>query len=163
MRAALMALDRFTTAIASGMAQLLLALCVACGFYQVLSRFVLNQPSDWTEVLTRFMLIWMVYLGTAVAIRTGALVSVEVLYNMSKGRWRVLLEAVITMFSLGFLGILAWFGFVVAWRVRFQNVAGLEVSMQWAYLAIPVGAIFSMIAVIAHFYDPQRRELENAT
>lgn len=162
MRNLLMRFDHYATGFASAGAQILLALCVACGFYQVIARFIFNQPSDWTEVLTRFMLIWMAYLGTAVAIRTGALVSIEVLYNLSRGRGRILLQAIIAITCLAFLAILVWYGFTVAWRVRFQNVAGLEVSMAWAYLSIPIGAIFSMIAVCAHFFDPKRQELESA-
>ena len=38
---------------------------------------------------------------------------------------------------------------------------GLEnVSMFWAYLALPVGAVFSIIGIIGFWLDPQRMELE---
>jgi TRAP-type C4-dicarboxylate transport system permease small subunit len=44
-----------------------------------------------------------------------------------------------------------------------QSVIGLEgVTMFWAYLALPVGGIFCVPAIVAHFFDPQRNELENA-
>jgi TRAP-type C4-dicarboxylate transport system permease small subunit len=39
----------------------------------------------------------------------------------------------------------------MAWRVRFQTFASLELSMTWAYAAIPVGAAFSSIALVANF------------
>ena len=40
---------------------------------------------------------------------------------------------------------------------------GLEnVSMFWAYLALPVGAVFSMIGIVGNLLDPQRLELETA-
>jgi TRAP-type C4-dicarboxylate transport system permease small subunit len=40
---------------------------------------------------------------------------------------------------------------------------GLEgVSMFWAYLALPVGAVFSMIGIVGNWLDPQRLELETA-
>ena len=42
-------------------------------------------------------------------------------------------------------------------------MAGLEsVSMFWAYLALPVGGLFSVIGIIANLLDPQRNELETA-
>jgi hypothetical protein len=31
--------------------------------FQILMRFVLEQPAEWTEVLIRFSLIWMVFLA----------------------------------------------------------------------------------------------------
>ena len=53
-----------------------------------------------------------------------------------------------------------WFGSDYAWRGRFQTISGLEsFSMTWAYLAVPVGAVFSGIAVIACLLDPRRQEL----
>jgi TRAP-type C4-dicarboxylate transport system permease small subunit len=42
-------------------------------------------------------------------------------------------------------------------------MAGLEnVSMFWAYLAMPVGGIFCVIGIIGNLVDPMRHELETA-
>jgi TRAP-type C4-dicarboxylate transport system permease small subunit len=55
-----------------------------------------------------------------------------------------------------------WFGWEMAVRVRFQEMAGLEISMAWGYAAIPIGAVFAMVGVVAHFLDRRSEELENA-
>jgi TRAP-type C4-dicarboxylate transport system permease small subunit len=34
--------------------------------------------------------------------------------------------------------------------------------MFWAYLAMPVGGVFSVISIIGNLLDPQRLELETA-
>jgi hypothetical protein len=34
--------------------------------------------------------------------------------------------------------------------------------MVWAYLALPVGAVFSLFGIAANFLDPKRLELETA-
>ena len=57
----------------------------AAAFYQVIARFVLHAPADWSEVLTRALLIWTVLLG-ALAFRHGAMISVELLRNMLAAR-----------------------------------------------------------------------------
>lgn len=158
---ALLALERRVTAFASALAQLLLA-CAAClGLYQVITRFLLEAPSDWTEVTTRTLLVWMAYLACAVAFREGALVAVDVFRNACRGRARRLLDAATTLVTLGFLALVAWQGFAVAWRVRFQSLAGLDISISWAYLAVPVGACFGMLAVAARHFDARRREPVN--
>ena len=51
--------------------------------FQIITRFVLEQPAEWTEILIRFRLIWMVFLGIPIAFRQGAMVSVDVLYRWS--------------------------------------------------------------------------------
>ncbi|HMN77112.1 MAG TPA: TRAP transporter small permease [Burkholderiaceae bacterium] len=159
---ALLRFEHRLTSVVTGLALALLALASCLGFYQVLARFVFENPSDWTEVATRTSLIWMVYFGMVATFREGALVSVDVLYRLCTGRARVVLEGLITLVTLVFLVVVAWAGFEVTWRIRFQNLAGMGISISWAYLAVPLGACFSMLAVIAHFFDPQRSELESA-
>jgi TRAP-type C4-dicarboxylate transport system permease small subunit len=46
--------------------------------------------------------------------------------------------------------------------VKFQEMAGLEVSMAWGYASIPLGAIFAMLGAVAHFLDRRNEELESA-
>jgi TRAP-type C4-dicarboxylate transport system permease small subunit len=162
MKNTILAIDRFTTSAAMTAAQILLAIATACAIFQVTARFLLGTPSDWSEVLTRIALIWMVYLGIAAAIRKGALVSVDALFRATKGKWRRALEVVILCATSIFLLVLLIFGSIVTWRVRFQEIAGLEISMAWAYLAIPLGSLFALIAVAAHFCDRQNNELDSA-
>lgn len=160
--AALLALDKFTTGFAMHSAVAMLALAVFCGLFQVFARFVLKTPSDWTEVLTRFALIWMVYMGAAAALRSGAMVSVDLMHRKLPPVWRTKLDIFVASAVLGLLGVMIYWGLSIAWRIRFQNVAGLDISIAWAYLAIPVGAIFAVIAVLGHLVDPMRNELDTA-
>jgi TRAP-type C4-dicarboxylate transport system permease small subunit len=158
----LMVAERAVTAVSVSLACVLLAAAASVGLFQVITRFVLEQPSTWSEPLVRTLLIWTAYLGLCGVIRAGALVSVDALYRACRGRARRVLEAIITLATLSLLLILVWFGTNLAFRVRFQNLAGLEIPVIWAYAAIPIGALVSVLAVVAHFFDPQRAELETA-
>ena len=56
-----------------------------------------------------------------------------------------------------------WFGFDYAWRTRFQTIPGIEsYTMIWAYAAMPIGGLFSALAIVAHWLDPRRHEIETA-
>jgi TRAP-type C4-dicarboxylate transport system permease small subunit len=162
MRSLLLAFDRHLSNLALNLACVLLAVISCLGMWQVVSRFVLSQPSTWTEEAMRRLLIWCVMLGVVVAFRRGALVSVDLMLRLSKGAWRQLVRAVITVSSLTFLGVLLWFGIDLAWRVRFQTFASMEISMAWAYAALPVGAGLAIVAVLAQHLDPINEELELA-
>jgi len=137
-----------------------LVVAAVCAFYQVITRFVFEQPSTWSEALTRTALIWMVFLGITIAFRQGALVAVDLAYRLSFGRWQKLLHGFITLNSLVLLGVIVWYGTQMAYRVRFQTLAGVEVSIAWAYAALPVGAAFSFLAVLAHYIDRQTAGLD---
>ncbi len=58
--------------------------------------------------------------------------------------------------------MLLWFGINLTWRVRFQSFAAMEMSMAWAYAALPVGALLCILAVIANHLDPINEELDTA-
>lgn len=162
MRDALLRLDRALTGLASAGACLLLAVISVLGLWQVVSRFALNQPTTWTEEAMRRLLVWCVMLGIVVAFRRGALVSVDLMLRSSRGGWRRTVRGLITGTALAYLAVLLWFGIDLAWRVRFQSFAAMDLSMAWAYLALPVGALLSMVAVIAQHLDPLNEELESA-
>lgn len=162
-RRAVLQLDRWTSGAAAALAVLALAVAVFAGAWQVIARFATETPSIWSEALVRTSLIWMAYIGLAVALRAGALVSIDLLHKISRGAARRAIEAANLAFCLSLLGVMFWFGWVMAERVQFQEMAGLEVSMSWGYAAIPIGSVFAMIGVVAHFFDRRDAELETAT
>jgi TRAP-type C4-dicarboxylate transport system permease small subunit len=141
----------------------MLAIASCLGLWQIVTRFIIERPAEWTEVLIRFSLIWMVFLGIAQAFRLGAMVSVDVLYRWSGRRMRRVLETLVALAALALIAVIVLVGWDYAQRGKVQTVIGLEeVSMFWAYLSMPVGGVFSAIAVIGNFLDPQRLELETA-
>ncbi|AMJ63437.1 C4-dicarboxylate ABC transporter permease [Bosea sp. PAMC 26642] len=158
----LLATERLVTGAALAMGCVAMTVAACAGLFQVLTRFILQEPATWSEPLIRIMLIWMAYLGLASAVRAGSLISVDLLYRLVRGRQRRALEAVIALATLSLLAVLVWFGIDLTNRVRFQNLAGLEIPVSYAYAAIPTGALISMLAVVAHFFDPRREELETA-
>lgn len=162
MRDLVLAIDRRLTNLALHLGCALLALICGLGLWQVLTRFVLSQPSSWTEEVMRRLLIWCVMLGVVAAFRRGALVSVDLMLRKSRGAWRQFVRALIAGVSLVFLAVIVWFGIDLAWRVRFQTFASIELSMAWAYAALPVGALLAMLAVLAQWLDPVNEELETA-
>lgn len=155
--------ESWTTGIAMLGACAMMALAASLGLFQILMRFVFEEPAEWTEVLIRFSLIWMVFMGIPAAFRQGAMVSVDVLYRWSPPRVRRLLDWMVCLAALALIAIIIWWGWDYANRGKVQTVIGLEgVSMFWAYLAMPVGGVFSAIGIIGNLLDPMRLELETA-
>ena len=163
MKQALLTLDRWSSAASMAVACLMLAIASFLGVYQIVTRFVLETPAEWSEILIRISLIWMVFMGIPTAFRQGAMVSVDVLYRWSPPKIRRVLDFVVCAAALFLITVIIWWGWDYAQRGSVQSMAGLEsISMFWAYLAMPVGGIFSVIGILANFMDPQRNELDTA-
>jgi TRAP-type C4-dicarboxylate transport system permease small subunit len=156
-------LEQATTGIATVLACAMLAVAASLGLFQIITRFILERPAEWTEVLIRFSLIWMVFLAIPTAYRQGAMVSVDVLYRWSGPGVRRVLDAAVALAALALTFIIIVWGWDYAQRGRVQSVIGMEnLSMLWAYLAMPVGGLFCVVAIVGNFLDPKREELETA-
>jgi TRAP-type C4-dicarboxylate transport system permease small subunit len=156
-------LERLTSGFAMLAACAMMFIAASLGLFQIITRFVLETPAEWTEVLIRFSLIWMVFLGIPTAFRQGAMVSVDVLYRWSRPGMRRVLDWVVSLAAIGLMGVVIWWGWDYANRGKVQTMIGLEdVSMFWAYIAMPVGGVFSLIGIVGNLLDPQRLELETA-
>jgi TRAP-type C4-dicarboxylate transport system permease small subunit len=163
MKSAFLRFSRGLTTFSLGFACLMLVLSACLGMFQILTRFVFEQPAEWTEVLIRFFLIWMVFMGLPEAFRRGSMVSIDLMHRIAPPVLRRLLDVVIMTATLALLAVIIWYGWDYAQRGKVQTMAGLEeISMLWAYLALPFGGVCAIFGVIANFLDPQNRELDTA-
>jgi TRAP-type C4-dicarboxylate transport system permease small subunit len=163
MKAAFLRFERFTTGFAMVAACAMMIIASSLGMYQIITRFILEQPAEWSEVLIRFSLVWMVFLGIPMAFRQGAMVSVDVIYRWSSPRLKRVLDWVVFIAAMVLVLVIIWWGWDYANRGKVQTVIGLEsISMFWAYLALPVGGVFCIVGLIGNLIDPKRQELESA-
>ncbi len=163
MKSVFLSAGRHVTTLSMTIACLMLMLSASLGMFQILTRFIFEQPAEWTEVLIRFFLIWMVFMGLPEAFRLGSMISIDLMHRLSPPAFRRVLDVLIMVATLALLAVIIWYGWDYAQRGRVQTMAGLEeLSMFWAYLALPVGGLFSIVGVIANFLEPQHQELETA-
>ncbi|HPT56759.1 MAG TPA: TRAP transporter small permease [Casimicrobium sp.] len=163
MRALFLRVESVTTAVSLYVACAMLAIASALGMFQIITRFVLEKPAEWTEVLIRFSLIWMVFMGIPMAFRQGAMVSVDVLHRLSSPAFKRVLDAIVMIASLLLVAVIVVVGWDYAQRGRVQTIIGLEeYSMFWAYIAMPIGGVLAALGIVGNFFDPKRLELETA-
>jgi TRAP-type C4-dicarboxylate transport system permease small subunit len=163
LRNAFLAFERRTTAFSLAFACAMLVAASCLGMYQIFARFVFHQPAEWSEVLIRFTLIWMVFMGVPSAFRQGAMVCVDLVYRKGGPGVKRSLDWLIAISALVLVAVIVRYGFDYAYRARFQTISGLEsFSMTWAYLALPIGGLFCVFGIVGCLLDPRRHELETA-
>lgn len=145
--------ERVMTRVALIAAVVALAVAVSLAFYQVIVRFVFESPSTWSAAATRTLVIWSVFLGAAHAFRTDSMMRVELIYTALPERWHRWIETLVTLLCIVFFALLAWYGYKMGVRVSRQVLAGLNISIAWAYAALPVGSVFVIIALIARYLE----------
>lgn len=121
---------------------------------QIFTRFVIEYPLHWTEELARYLMVYLVFLGAAIALRNNRLIAIEALTQALSPFLQRVLKIVVMAFTIGFAIILIVQGFEIVQAISMQKSAGLRIPMSIPYLAIPIGAILMVINAFAVLFDP---------
>jgi len=142
----------------------LMVVLVASVTWQVASRYLLRDPSPWTEEIARFALIWIGMLGAAYAYRTRAHLGLDLLANKLTGSARDVLEltvAVTIIFFAVSVMIVGGTKLALLTLELGQLSAVLGIRMAVIYLAIPVSGIlitfFAISNVVIAIVDMRKR------
>ncbi|TCT05989.1 TRAP transporter small permease [Aquabacter spiritensis] len=136
---------------------------------QICVRFVLPRlgivaAAPWTEELARYLLVWAVFVGAAVATRTGALICMDSLPDALPPALGHIVRTFALLLTIGFFALLFWLG--LRW-VEFglaETSTVMALPMAWVYAAMPVGAAVSIVNLAALLFERrlERREARAA-
>lgn len=118
-------------------------------FSQVVFRYVFNSPRTWAEELSRYLFIWIVYLGAAIAISRRAHLQVDYFIRYLPERFKKYLSLVLNIFIFGFLTLVLLKGLELANEYLLTPTYTMEFLSQWYfYMAIPVGSLFMFLNLL---------------
>src|SRR5699024_891876 len=112
----------------------------------ILTRFVFFTPLNFADALAKYLMIWLCFLGSGLAIRSGEHVIVEMFSNKLSGKskkiWRVFVD----------IGVSILFIFIIYNGITFSlSVIGstdpfvFGISMFIPYVSVPIGFVYMLI------------------
>ena len=127
---------------------LVMAVLVLDVSWQVFTRFILKDPSTWTDELATFLLIWVSLLGAAVALKRGAHLGMDYFVErMSPGRR--LYVAVFAYLCTGLFSLCVMTiggAALVVRKLQLQETSpALGLDLGYVYLALPISGFFLTI------------------
>jgi len=123
---------------------ILMALMVLDVTWQVFTRFILKNPSSFTEELAGFLLIWIGLLGASYAFYTKAHLGIDVLTYKLTGFKKQVVEILINLIVLAFAFFVMFIGGMRLVNLTFtlnQISPALGIKMGYIYLVIPIAGI----------------------
>ncbi len=125
--------------------------------YQVGGRYLFGVGAVWIPDITRFLFIWMVFLGTALMHLRGKHLVIDYVQLRLPPGLRRTTEILISGAMLGMAGILV----AVGWRIMMIRMdipyTGWEVPTGYAYLAVPVAAGLIGLTSLGNLWDCLRQ------
>jgi len=107
-------------------------------FANVTLRFLTDRSILWVEEASRYLMIWLTFLGMGPVLRYGGHLGIDTLQELLP-RHAAAIRASIFALLLGFFAFMAWVGLryaVLAWS---QTTPILRIPIGAVYLAMPIG------------------------
>lgn len=131
----------------------LMAVAVVNVLWQVFARFILNDPSSFTEELARFLLIWIGVLGAGYGVGQHDHLALELLPENLEGparEWlRIGIQACIAFFALTVL-IGGGLRLVYIQLTLGQTSASLNISLGYVYAVLPLSGAVMVFYTAVH-------------
>ena len=119
-----------------------LAFASALLFVNVVLRYVFLAPISWAEELSLYLIVWIVFIGSSVAVRTRGHIAVDLLPVVLSPANRQRLALAIAALMLIFLATFFYYSGLHVLRVQSsgQVTPVMQGPMWLTYLAMPVGS-----------------------
>ena len=118
-------------------------------FCQVITRYCFGYTPEWSEELSRFLFVYVVFLGSALIMGESGHLAVEFLPNRFKG---TAIGKGLQLLSLAcgylFIGIMMTQGAKMTQVMTFQESPGLEISMSYVYAVIPISCVLMSLYLL---------------
>lgn len=127
-----------------GLASLIMALLVVDVLWQVASRYLLNNPSSYTDELAGYLLVWVGLLGAAYVCGQKEHLAIDLWLRSAAPRTRIRLELAIYGLTLLFAAVVMTVGgsWLVYTRFLLEvTSASLEINLGYVYGVLPLSGL----------------------
>ena len=137
-----------------GICSFALMLLVVTVTWQVFSRYVLNDPSSWTDELSRYTMVWLGLLGASYLFGVKGHLAITLLDSYLKGKAHTFLQLMINALSLSFVSLAMLKGGIILMSKTTQQLSpALQLPMSYVYAILPISAVIIIIYLALNTLD----------
>lgn len=126
----------------------LMAILLVVLTWQIGTRWLLNDPSLWSEELARVLFMYMSLIGCAMAIKTGSHVNITFFSDKLPEKIRLILVLSLELAVLVSIFAIIYLGYQHVQRTAFFELITLGISSKWMNYSLPLGGLFMVIRQI---------------
>jgi len=118
----------------------------------VFARYVLNDSIVWAEELSRYLFVWVSFLGGGLGVGRNIHVGIDSLVMLLPERLKLAVQIATELMVVAFTLVLVWVGIqFTAFGMRTDALL-LPIPMGYVYLAAPAGGVVMLVNVLAHLH-----------
>jgi TRAP-type C4-dicarboxylate transport system permease small subunit len=142
------------------LAGFLTAVMVVLVLLQVIFRYLLKAPLDWSEETASFAFVWMGLLGASVGLKGDDHPNLDILITRFPQGFQKAATVLINLCILFVLGVMFIYGGKLTLSMRSQLTAALGYSVAYMYAVLPLSALimaFHMVIKTLKLFTGQAR------
>ncbi len=113
--------------------------------FTVFTRYILNYVPSWSEEIPRYLLVWITYLGAALAIRFKEHISLDVFFNLLPLRVRqvghLFLNGLVAIVAV----IMVVYGIGLVNHFGDDKMESIPLTNFWLYLVMPISGTLMLL------------------
>lgn len=119
-------------------------------FIQVILRYIFNSSIVFSEELSRYLFVWLTFIGIAYGVKKGSHLSVDVVFNRLKGpvRTAVSVLAMALYISFAVLMVIHSYRYFARVAATAQLAASMNLHMKWVALAPLAGFVLVLYRLL---------------
>lgn len=128
--------------------------------WQVLTRYILNSPSTWSEELASYIFAWVTILGAAYVFGKREHMAIPIFVELFPIKTQRILAIISEIIILIFaVVILVYGGTSITLLGMGQLSSSLGIQMGVFYSVIPISGVFTAIYSILNIYDLSKKNV----
>ena len=116
-------------------------------FANVALRFLTDESILWVEEVSRYLMIWLTFLGAGLVLRYGGHIGIDAMQDAIP-QHAVKLRALIFVLLIGFFAFMVWIGTRYALLTWNQTTPVMQIPVGIVYLAMPLGFALLIVHLI---------------
>lgn len=121
--------------------------------WQIVTRWLLNDPSLWSEELARVLFMYMSLIGCATAIKHGSHVKITFFSDKLPVKAKLSLVMSLELAVLVSIIVIIVLGYQHVQRTAFFELITLGISSKWMNYSLPIGGLFMVVRQLQNMYE----------
>ena len=113
--------------------------------FTVFTRYIINYVPSWSEEIPRYLLVWITYLGAALAIKFKEHISLDVFFNLMPLKARqvghLILNGLIAIVAV----IMVVYGIGLLNHFGDDKMESIALTNFWLYLVMPISGTLMLL------------------
>ena len=125
----------------------------------VFFRYVLSSPLPWPEEIGKLVLVWIVFIGASIGIRSKGHISINFLISKFSLNIQKIIESFILLTMLIILCAILYFGGIRTYLGFSSILPAIKIPYVFLFLPVPISCFTIIIHVSVHLSDLIRKKV----